>query len=104
MTGAIHNDAAAAFATGDASPETEPPQEISERDARQLLADARSPAADPELYVPVRHQRGWIFYFRRDTGPAPAGHGTSAWIVDDRGHAHMRMFGERADSAIGPRR
>lgn len=72
---------------------------ISEDDARRLLADDGSPAADPARYDAIRCERGWMFYFRRDSGPVLMG--TGAWIVGDGGWARMRRLEESDDAAVG---
>jgi len=72
---------------------------ISEDDARQLLAEGHSPAANPAWYEAVRCERGWAFYLRRDSGPVEFG--ARAWVLTDGGRARMLGLEESLEEAVG---
>ncbi len=72
---------------------------ISEDDARQLLAEGHSPAANAARYEAVRCERGWAFYLRRDSGPVEFG--ARAWVLTDDGRARMLGLEESLEEAVG---
>ena len=62
--------------------------ELSEEDARSVLSEAGSDAADPALYRARRISGGWSFGWREDAGPPLIG--TVGWVVADNG----KFFGQ----------
>lgn len=71
---------------------------ISEERAREILAGARSPAADPDKYTAERIHNGWLFGWNPEAGPALIG--TIGWVVADNGKCAGKHFTMRADGVI----
>lgn len=62
---------------------------INESAARQILAEAGSPAADPVRYAAGELTGGWLFGW---AGPGRPPRGARPWIVSDRaGVGTMRL-------------
>jgi hypothetical protein len=71
---------------------------LSEGEARGLLAAARSPAADSELYAARRVDGGWVFVWRSRARPVPLG--VRPVVVTDSGVVGQVSFGEHSSTAI----
>lgn len=55
--------------------------ELTEKQARVVLANEGMPAAISELYEALRIRGGWLFRWGKDAGPPP--YGTIGWVVAD---------------------
>ena len=72
--------------------------ELSEMQARTVLSQAGSPAADPAKYHARRISGGWSFGWREDAGPPLLG--TIGWVVADNGRCRGQRLGMRANEVV----
>lgn len=71
---------------------------ISEQEAREVLAAARSAAADSRKYLARRLDGGWLFGWNPDVGRPPMN--TRSWVVSDRREARWLKPKEYAEEAL----
>jgi hypothetical protein len=72
--------------------------DISEESARQVLADAKSEAADQGRFRAERRTGGWLFAWSGLPEDVPIG--TRSWVVADNGVAEELGFLDTADSLL----
>jgi hypothetical protein len=70
---------------------------LSEAQARSLLAELKSPAADQERYAATRLEGGWLFSWGATT-PVPIGSGP--WVVSDAAQVRRVPIGKRAAEVL----
>ena len=71
---------------------------ITEEQARQALADAKSQAASSTLYAAHREAGGWSFAWAATAQPVPMG--VRGMVVTDEGRVGRVGIGETAEHAI----
>jgi hypothetical protein len=70
---------------------------LDEQAARDLLAQAGSPAADPEHYTGTRADTGWVFGW---SGPERAPMGVGPWVVGDSGQVRRVRISTRVADVL----
>lgn len=68
---------------------------ISEAEARTVLADEGLPAAFFEYHEALRIRGGWVFCWREDAGQPPDG--AISWVVADNGECRGQPFWATAE-------
>lgn len=71
---------------------------MTEEEARSILADRNSPAAEPDRFRAERVNGGWAFRWADPDGPTPFG--VRTWVVTDSGTADRVKLGENAQRAV----
>ena len=69
---------------------------ITVEQAREVLAAAGSPAADPDTYAALRGDTGWVFH----PGPGAPPLEAFAWVVSDRGRPRGVPSGTTAEDML----
>lgn len=73
-------------------------QPLSEAEARTILENVRSQAADPALFTARREVGGWVFSWADRSKPAPIG--VRSEVVTDSGKRGRLQIGETGSEAI----
>lgn len=71
---------------------------LTEGEARKILADQHSQAANPELFSARREEGGWVFSWSDKTRPIPMG--VRSEVVTDSGRSDRLKIGETVEQAI----
>lgn len=71
---------------------------LTEQEARQILANKRNQAANPDLFTARREEGGWVFAWSDRTKSAPMGVRSS--VVTDSGQTGKLKIGETAEEAL----
>lgn len=72
--------------------------QLTEEEARGILADKHSQAASAELFSARREEGGWVFSWADKAGPIPIGVGSV--VVTDSGRSGRLKIGETATQAL----
>jgi hypothetical protein len=71
---------------------------LTEAEARQILANTASHAANPDLFSARRGDGGWVFAWADSTRPIPMG--VRSEVVTDSGQVGRVKIGETGEQAL----